>query len=85
MPTISTFYGIIIAMFWSEHNPPHFHARYAEYKATYDFDGNRLDGKMPDNKEVLIKAWATLHKDEIAANWELAKEKEQIEKIDPLK
>lgn len=27
MPEISRFYGIIIAMFWDDHNPPHFHAR----------------------------------------------------------
>lgn len=32
MPEISRFLGIVIAMFYNEHNPPHFHARYGEYK-----------------------------------------------------
>ena len=30
MPTISTFYGILIQMFWNDHAPPHFHALYAD-------------------------------------------------------
>ena len=38
MPEISRFFGIIIAMFWDEHNPPHFHARYGQFKATIDID-----------------------------------------------
>jgi hypothetical protein len=33
MPTISSFYGILIQMFWRDHAPPHFHALYAEHEA----------------------------------------------------
>lgn len=33
MPTLCTFYGIVIRMYWRDHEPPHFHAIYAEYKA----------------------------------------------------
>ena len=36
MPTISIFYGIVIQMFWREHNPPHFHALYGEHEAIFD-------------------------------------------------
>lgn len=32
MPEISRFLGIIIYMLYNEHNPPHFHAEYNEYK-----------------------------------------------------
>lgn len=32
MPTISSFYGILIQIFWNDHPPPHFHALYAEYE-----------------------------------------------------
>lgn len=32
MPTISTFYGILIRMFFNDHPPPHFHARYGEFE-----------------------------------------------------
>ena len=73
MPTISMFYGIIINMYNNgEHNPPHFHATYQDYKATFDFDGKLLKGSMPQNKIKLIVAWAELHKDELIANWDLA-------------
>ena len=33
MPTISSFYGIIIRMFFNDHHPPHIHVEYAEFKA----------------------------------------------------
>jgi hypothetical protein len=36
MPEISRFLGIIIRMFYNEHNPPHFHAYYNEFKAEID-------------------------------------------------
>jgi len=36
MPTISTFYGILIRMFFNDHAPPHFHARYGEFEATIE-------------------------------------------------
>lgn len=40
MPTISMFYGILIRMYYDEHQQPHFHTYYAEYKAVFDFNGN---------------------------------------------
>jgi hypothetical protein len=37
MPTISVFYGLVIQMYFHDHLPPHFHVRYAEFKATIEF------------------------------------------------
>lgn len=85
MPTISMFYGIIITMNSNEHNPPHFHAEYQDYKAVYDFDGNVLKGKMPKKQRKLIAAWAELHKDELTANWSLIMNEQPLYKIDPLR
>ena len=86
MPTISMFYGIIINMYNNgEHNPPHFHATYQDYKATFDLDGKLLKGSMPQNKFKLIVAWAELHKDELIANWDLATKKQALYKIEPLR
>jgi hypothetical protein len=36
MPRISAFYGIVIGMFYRDHPPAHFHARYADHKAKFD-------------------------------------------------
>lgn len=85
MPSISMFLGIIIRMYWDDHLPPHFHAEYGGYKASYDLDGNRINGEMPSKQDKLIAAWAVLRSEELAANWELASNHEQLYKIDPLR
>ena len=85
MPIISTFYGIIIKMFFADHNPPHIHAEYAEFVAQFDFDGNITKGEMPNKQKKLIEAWIILHQDEIKANWKIASEGGTLEKIVPLR
>jgi len=44
MPEISRFFGIIIAMFYDDHNPPHFHARYGSEKVIIDIDSLKILG-----------------------------------------
>ena len=58
MPTLSMFFGIIIRMFADDHNPPHFHASYQNDNATFDLNGNLLEGDMPTKQQKLIGAWA---------------------------
>lgn len=85
MPTISMFYGIIITMYYNDHTPPHFHARYQGHKATFTIDGEYREGDMPIKQRRIIAGWAALHTDELAANWELAREEEQLFRIEPLR
>lgn len=86
IPTISMFYGILIQMFNNnEHNPPHFHAIYGEYKAIFDFEGQIIKGSFPTRQSKLVCAWAEIHKDELLANWQLAMNGETLYKIEPLK
>lgn len=86
MPALCMFYGIIISMYNNgEHNPPHFHAKYQDYNATFDFDGKLKEGKMPKAQRKLIVAWAEIHKDELIANWELAMNEQPLYKIEPLR
>ena len=59
MPEISRFYGIIIAMFYSEHNPPHFHARYGDKKAAILIkDLSVCEGSLPPRVLGLVIEWA---------------------------
>ncbi len=83
MPTISMFYGIV-KMYYDEHNPPHFHAFYGEYKAMFNLDGELMEGNIPNSKAKLITAWTLIHKDELMANWQLAKDSEVLYNIKPL-
>jgi hypothetical protein len=46
MPEICRFFGIIIRMFFDEHDPPHFHAEYQGSKAVFDFNGNMIKGNL---------------------------------------
>ena len=75
----------MIRMYYDEHNPPHFHASYQGNQATFDMDGNILDGDFLDRQKKLVAAWAVLHKDELLANWELAREDQSLFRIDPLR
>ena len=84
MPLITKFYGIIITMYWNDHLPPHFHAKFGEYKALFDLDGNIIKGEFPSNQRKLVEAWVVLHKEELAADWELARESVPVLPIDPL-
>ena len=85
MPSISMFFGIIIYMYWSDHEPPHFHAVYQGEDASFDFEGNLLEGDLPVRQKKLIAAWAEIHHEELAANWELAKQDAALFNIDPLR
>ena len=84
MPTISMFYGIIITMNYNDHNPAHIHARYQEYNVSMDLDGNIIQGSIPRKQLRLIQAWIEYRKDEIEANWDLARSGEALYRINPL-
>jgi len=85
MPTLSTFYGILIQMFWNDHAPPHFHVRYAEYRAQIDIgDLQIIEGSLPKRALDLVLEWAKQHQDELKENWELCVRRQSPKKIDPL-
>lgn len=85
MPEICRFYGIIIAMFYDEHNPPHFHARYGGFKASISIQAlSVLEGKLPPRALGLVMEWASLHQEELLHNWNRAKERQIPNKIEPL-
>lgn len=85
MPEISRFYGIIIYMFFRDHNPPHFHVKYGEFEATINIDDGIVSGKIPRRALVLIFEWLDLHKEELMENWELLEKRKPCNKIEPLK
>ena len=85
MPEISRFLGIVIAMYFNEHNPPHFHARYGSEKAEIAIDGFAvLAGHLPPRVLGLVMEWAALHRQELMDDWELARQNATLKKISPL-
>ena len=85
MPEISRFFGIIIRMYFDEHNPPHLHAEYQGRKAVFDFQGNvtrvDLDSRTATK---LVREWIDLHADELGADWDLAQGGREVRRIAPL-
>ncbi len=85
MPEISRFYGIIIAMFYDEHNPPHFHARYGSDKVVINIRSlSVLEGRLPARALGMVVEWASQHQAELLENWELARKEQTPRKIQPL-
>ena len=81
MPEISRFYGVIIYMFFNDHAPPHFKAKYGEFEANFIIENGSLwNGDFPIGKSKLVQAWAEIHKDELLDMWNT----KDFHKINPL-
>ena len=85
MPTISSFYGIVIRMYFADHVPPHFHAIYAEFEAVIAIETlTLLHGELPRRAASLVFEWAQEHRAELWEDWELCSENQTPKKILPL-
>ena len=85
MPKIASFYGIVIAMYFGDHAPPHFHAKYGEFEAQILIaSGEVLEGRLPRRALALVAEWAELRRDELLADWARAERQEPLASIDPL-
>jgi Domain of unknown function (DUF4160) len=85
VPRISAFYGIVIAMYYRDHPPPHFHAIYGEYEAQIVIETlERLSGELPARALRLVREWAELHREELETNWARAEAHEPLDTIEPL-
>jgi hypothetical protein len=86
MPEISRFYGIVIAVFFDEHSPAHFHASYGGHKAAIDIRTLEvLEGELPRRAVRMAVEWAGEHQAELMEAWEMVRAGSQPNKIDPLK
>ena len=73
-------------MYWDEHNPPHFHAEYTEFKAIISINNSTATkGFLPGRQLKLVLAWSEIHNAELLKNWSLAKNKDSLMRIDPLR
>jgi hypothetical protein len=85
MPEISRFYGIVIQMYFGDHPPPHFHARYAGHSAKINIESlSVIDGTMPARALGLVIEWAAQHQDELRVAFESAANLQAPGKIEPL-
>ncbi|MEW5980271.1 MAG: DUF4160 domain-containing protein [Acidobacteriota bacterium] len=84
MPEISRFLGIIIALFYQDHVPPHFHAKYGDFEITVTIEGGVVTGQFPRRALAHVLEWHALHQNELLENWKLAQERKPLKPIAPL-
>ncbi|MGD9634194.1 MAG: DUF4160 domain-containing protein [Pirellulales bacterium] len=85
MPEISRFYGIVVQIYFGDHPPPHFHARYAGQIAKIDIETLAvIDGSLPSRALTLVMEWAALHQQELRDAFDRAANFQQPGEIDPL-
>ena len=86
MPTISMFRGIKIFMNWNDHQPPHFHAKYGSEEVLVSINELEvIEGSMQSKQLKMVIGWAAFHQSELLENWELARNKQELFVIEPLK
>lgn len=85
MPEISSFYGVVISMYPGDHNPPHFHVRYNEYRAIVEIEDGLVTGEMPSRALKFVFEWRDHHKEELMDNWNNLQKGVSVVKIKPLK
>lgn len=86
MPEICRFLGIIIRMYINEHSPPHFHAYYQGFSASFSIrTGQRIEGEFPVRQSAFVTAWALMHEKELMFNWYSLIKGKRSNKIDPLR
>lgn len=84
MPVISRFFGIIIFMYWRDHSPPHFHAKYQDSEVIVEIETGVVSGQMSARALRLIEEWRVLHQTELMENWRRAQSNQALLRIEPL-
>jgi hypothetical protein len=85
VPEISRFFGIVVGMYYDDHEPPHFHVRYGGQKAVIAIRTLQvLEGRLSPRALGMVMEWAALHQAELLENWGLARKQDPLRKIRPL-
>jgi len=85
VPEISRFFGIVIAMYYRDHEPPHFHVTYAGHRAAVGIRPvSVLGGSLPPRVFGLVSEWAMRHESDLIADWDRARRGEALIPIAPL-
>jgi hypothetical protein len=86
MPEVSRFFGIVIQMYVDDHAPAHFHARHAGMEVAIAIDTLAIvHGRLSPRAHALVVEWASLHVDELLADWDLARAGLPLSRIAPLR
>jgi hypothetical protein len=84
MPVLSRFYGIVVFMNYNDHVPAHFHARHQDQEVLVEIETGLVRGAMHTRALRRVLEWTDLHHAELRENWQLARQRKSLKRIDPL-
>lgn len=84
MPEIGRFLGVVIAMYYRDHPPSHFHAIYGEFEATVEIESGIVNGELPRRALEHVQKWRGLHIQELTMIWSLARAGKPLPRLEPL-
>jgi Domain of unknown function (DUF4160) len=84
MLELCRFLGIVIAMYYRDHGPAHFHAIYSDFEITVEIESGRINGEFPKRALTHVLEWKELHRVELLEAWSLARASRPLPRIDPL-
>jgi hypothetical protein len=85
VPEICRFFGIIVVLYYQDHEPPHFHAKYGDQTGVFSIaDLKLIEGELPRRVISLVLEWAFEHRPELLEDWALARTNKPLKKIAPL-
>ncbi len=84
MPELSRFLGIVIAMYYRDHEPAHFHAIYGDFQVTIEIMSGAVNGDLPRRALNHVQEWRVMHRAELVHAWELARAAQPLPRIEPL-
>jgi hypothetical protein len=84
MPELSRFLGIVIAMYYRDHGPAHFHAIYGDFEVTVEVESGKVNGRFPNRALAHVQEWRELHRRELLEAWSDARASRPLKRIEPL-
>lgn len=84
MPELSRFLGIVIVMYYRDHAPPHFHAKYGDHEVTVEIESGAIEGRFPRRALRHVLEWRELHRESLMENWRRAAVRQPLLPIAPL-
>jgi hypothetical protein len=84
VPEVSRFFGIVVAMYFAEHGPPHFHVAHNGQHATVEINSGLVHGTLAPRSRSMVLEWLGLHRRELMENWQRARRRERVLPIPPL-
>ena len=83
MLELRRFLGIVIAMYYRDHGPAHFHAIYGHHEVTVEI-ASGVHGRFPKRALIHVIEWLDLLRAELFEAWTLARASQVLPRIEPL-